>query len=108
MVKSTFYDTVKEKLKTKSEATVLVPALLLTWSALVKSQASLILSIQLEFCISYSEIFRYFPSGRIFSKSIDLLKIYILISQYFLISLYIWIPQHFPAQEISNLISHIS
>lgn len=50
----------ERKAEGEVRASVLVPALLLTWKALGKSQASLILSIQLEFCIFCSEIFRYF------------------------------------------------
>lgn len=55
-------------------------------NALGKSESSL-LSIHLEFCVFCCEIFRYFSLWKGISKSIDLLKIYFLIGQYFLILL---------------------
>lgn len=44
--------------------------------------------------VSYSDIFFLWKGV---SKSIDLLKIYVLIGQYFLILLLIWVSRHFPA-----------
>lgn len=39
-----------------------------------------------------------------FSKSTDLLKIYFLIGQYFLILLYIWVSWHFPSSDFLLLL----
>lgn len=96
MVESTFHDGVKEDWRQVRT--------LGSWLgcdikyALGKSESSLLLSIHLEFCVFSYEIFRYFFLWKSVSKSIDLLKIYFLIGQYFLVLLCLWVSWHFPAK----------
>lgn len=68
----------------------------------------LILSIRLEFCIFCSEIQVVSLCKGFFSKSIDLFMIYFLTGQYFLILLFIWVPQQLPSSDLFNVLLFLS